>query len=105
MSAKNTKISEDGDTAQKMTDEVKAPQEKTAKGKSVGRNTHSAHETACIALAKKYFKNYPGEKVLHITRDMQVFLSHNRGLALSHQRTLPEGAVVSVDATGKIVNL
>lgn len=63
----------------------------------------TAHQKRCVELAKKYFRNYPGEKVLHITSDMQVFLSYNRGLALSHQRTLPEGSVVSVDDTGKIV--
>ena len=63
------------------------------------------HQKRCVELAKKYFRNYPGEKVLHITSDMQVFLSHNRGLALAHQRTMPQGIVISVDAGGKIVNL
>lgn len=63
----------------------------------------STHEKKCVALALKYFKNYKGEKVLHITSDYQVFLSHNKGLALAHQRTIPEGVLTTVSAEGKIV--
>ena len=63
----------------------------------------STHEKKCVALALKYFKNYKGEKVLHITSDYQVFLSHNKGLALAHQRTIPEGVLTTVSAEAKIV--
>ena len=63
----------------------------------------SEHEKKCVALALKYFKGYKGEKVLHITSDYQVFLSHNKGLALAHQRTMPEGVLTTVSAEGKIV--
>ena len=63
----------------------------------------SEHEKKCVELALKYFKSYKGEKVLHITSDYQVFLSHNKGLALAHQRTMPEGVLTTVSAEGKIV--
>lgn len=85
------------DTATKTTEAGKKPAAKSAKAGP------TKHEQECIALALKYFKNYPGEKVLHVASDMQVFLDRNKGLATIHQGTLPKGSLVSIGPDGKII--
>jgi hypothetical protein len=49
------------------------------------------------ALAAQYFTDYPGERVLHITSDGQVFLNANKGDGVNHQRELNK-----VDAEAKL---
>lgn len=91
----------------KDTDTSRDIEEKTPKAKDTGissaKEKTSKHEQKCVTLALKYFKSYKGEKVLHITSDYQVFLSHNKGLALLHQRTIPGEVLVTVSADGKII--
>ena len=83
--------------------EAEKTETKTDGASRAPKDKMSKHEQKCIELALRYFKNYKGEKVLHITSDYQVFLSHNKGLALAHQRTIPEGVLTTVSAEGKIV--
>jgi hypothetical protein len=42
------------------------------------------------ALAEKYFAAYPGENVLHISGDGQVFLHKNYNDGVNHQRRIDE---------------
>jgi hypothetical protein len=42
------------------------------------------------ALAEKYFAAYPGENVLHISGDGQVFLHKNFNDGVNHQRRIDE---------------
>ncbi len=48
------------------------------------------------AIAQRYAKSYPKNKVFYITSDRQVFLSDNKCLAEMHQRTIGTGEVVTI---------
>lgn len=48
-------------------------------------------------LASEFAKSYPGNKIFHITTDMQVFLSGDLSAAQNHQRSLSEGEVKSIN--------
>lgn len=48
------------------------------------------------AIARRYSKHYPKNKVFYITSDKQVFLSNDQQLAQMHQKALGSGEIVTV---------
>lgn len=82
--------------AKKKADEENAAKEAEVKKKAAEEKAAKEAEAKdpYKALAKKYAKVYPGNKTFHITTDKQVFLEHDKNLAMLHQRGLKVDGVV-----------
>ncbi len=73
------------------------PEAKEQKGTEIPKkpkNKPKANEFE--AIAQRYAKSYPKNKVFYITSDRQVFLSDNKCLAEMHQRTIGTGEMVTI---------
>lgn len=73
-----------------------APETGTAADGSAEKTVKASKNDPFEALAKKYAKLYPDNKVFHITEDKQVFLEDHERDARMHQRSLKTGEVHSI---------